>query len=122
MNDKVPTETPLIVMANDNPEQRTIGFTVREYMGSEVYLVVNDQMVEKPLTQLSDIEVGACIAVSGLCGYFKTTVQSVTQNRAYADNGTTGASLVFDDDDRHCWTSHGIFNLRAVTTGRLSSK
>jgi len=112
MSDKLPLESPLVVLCPDEPRE-TLGWTVREYNGSEVYRFdVLNQVLEVPLTGKDDIKPGMALAVPGLMGgYHKMTV---SDDCTGANNENLYASLEFNSDDRECWTCTGLINLKGV--------
>jgi hypothetical protein len=103
----IPARQPLIVVSADEPRPRTLGWTVREYIGSEI----TRPNSEEPLLLESDIKEGDTIWVQGLWGTCEMVVQ---QGCRSALASQTLAILEFDQDDRHCWVSAGMVNTRGL--------
>jgi hypothetical protein len=88
-------------------------FMVREYLGSEVYLLDQEgHLIEEPLCRREDLRAGMEVAVPSLFGgYCKMRVEeSIPDKERYAEDVHNVAVLEFDIDDRHCWTSSVMYN------------
>lgn len=81
-------------------------FTVREYLGFEVY---KPEALSQPLREVSDIQEGSQIVVNNVL------MRVSSEKGAWvARSGRLAAILMFRNDDRKCWTSVGMVNLDAV--------
>ena len=99
----IPVRTEITVLPADPPGRESIGWTCREYHGTEVFKEGADEV---PLTKKEDIQPGDKLIVTTLVGrYLMTAVLEDGELRA--DSEGLIADLVFDSDDRHCW----VFNL-----------
>lgn len=97
---------------NDNPEQLKLGWTVREYIGSEVW---KESAPEQSLTNEADIQAGDVIICPGLWNEnLKMLIKKDSYGVLYGDCGHLTVVLCFDKDDRHCWTTGGFVNKRAI--------
>ena len=93
---------------------KKIGWKYTCYGGTEIYFVDNDDKpIEKFLTKKSDLFPGAKIFVTTLVGDFIMTVQK-DLSFAITKNGNLIATLEFDKDDRHCWTSSSVINAKSI--------
>lgn len=92
------------------------GFTVREYVGGEVYLLDPEgEPIEQPLTKREDLRPGLAVVVPTLFGYARMRIEeSVPSKELYAEGEHTVASLDFAGDDRGCWTSSMVMNKAAM--------
>lgn len=113
--DKIPVRTELTVISADDPSY-TIGWACQIYSGNEVFLVdADNKVISTPLTKKSDLKPGTKICVATLVGDYLMTIESDGHKlSAITDNRGTLAILEFDIDDRHCWTSPGAINMRAI--------
>lgn len=110
---KIPVRTELTVLPADDPGNRTIGWIVREYNGTEVY------KADAPGTLLlneSDIQVGDKLHVQTLVGTYLMIAYRDEYGVLQAQTETGGmfADLKFNTDDRHCWVSTFAVNAKAV--------
>ncbi len=81
--------------------EATIDFICREYLGTEVFLLdENDKVIEYNLTNKSDLQPGIKVCITTLFGDYIS--------------GSLLALLEFDADDRSCWISTGAMNIKAI--------
>jgi hypothetical protein len=112
-DEKLPLRTELTVLPADDPNQRTIGWVVREYNGTEVFKA---DAHGTALKNESDIQVGDKLHVQTLVG---TYVMIATRDEygvlfAQTEPGGMFADLQFNKDDRHCWASTYAVNAKAI--------
>lgn len=109
---------PLVVLPADNPPRREISFVVHEYMGLPVHKM-GPNAVEpdpEPLMRQEDIQVGDAVLVPSLGpGYMKVEVKQNDDGSLYGETDQLIVCLVFDQDDRHCWTTGGYISMRGLT-------
>lgn len=111
-DDKIPARPELTVLPADPPQESKLGFMVREYNGTEVFL---RGKIGTPLKNLADLLPGVEVLVPSLFGgYNVMTVGKDEYGVFYAKNEALYANLEFSIDERKCWTSSMAFNLRAV--------
>ena len=91
-----------------------IKWTVHEYIGSPVYRMEGDQIIQQELRKEEDLKVGDTIAFSGLSGFYRGVISGSDGHLTAVDPVGVGTLLEFNQDDRHCWVSGGIFNLKAI--------
>jgi len=110
-----PAKTEVAVLGADEPK-RTLGWTVREYLGSEIYKRASDGSVNlTPLTAQEDIQEGIEVLVPWLSGgYMPMTVAIDDDGGFFGRGGSCIAAFEFDTDDRHCWTCGGIINTKGL--------
>lgn len=109
---KYPIKTETTVTREDAP--RLEGWTCRQYDGVDVTIPGS----KKLLMNLDDLKVGVEIEFTGLFDeYHRMPVIAVTGKKADADNGSMGAFLEFDKDDRHCWVANSYYNSSALAKG-----
>lgn len=91
-------------------------FMVREYSGGEIYLLDQEgKLIEEPLRRREGLQPGVEVAVPTLFGYCKMRVEeSLPSKELYAESEHNVATLEFDIDDRHCWTSPMMYNKAAM--------
>lgn len=86
-------------------------FTVREYVGVEVF---KPESLNQPLREASDIQEGSQIVVNNVL------MRVVHEKGALvAKGGGLSAYLMFSNDDRKCWVSLGMVNVDALTKLQL---
>jgi hypothetical protein len=112
-DEKLPVRTELTVLSADDPNQRTIGFVIREYNGTEVYKA---DAHGTTLTNESDIKPGDKLHVQTLVGTYAMTAAKDEYGVLYAETEPGGmfADLIFNKDDRHCWASTYAVNAKAI--------
>lgn len=117
-DEKIPAYSPLQVMSADECKSVKLNWTVKEYIGSEVFLFdSDDNIIKTPLIKLDDLKLGMPICVGGLFGYHKLQIKSeIVDNKTtvYSENGKYAYFLVFDADDRHCWVCSGCANIDSI--------
>jgi hypothetical protein len=99
-------------MNNDKTEELKLNWTVREYIGCEII----KKGSEEPLKQLDDIKIGDEILLPLFNGYCEGKVVELSGKNGYARsvNDVYGTVLEFGGDDRECWVSVGLINLRGI--------
>ena len=115
-DEKYPARTELTVIPAD-PKQESIGFKCYEYLGTKVYRIDRTReviVVEEPLLNKADLQVGMELAVPSLLGgYILMTVTKDKYGVLSAKGEKLSATLRFSEDDRKCWTCIGMSNMRA---------
>ncbi len=110
-------DSDIIVLPADDPTNKKIGFTVREYLGCEVFkpLVEGGPTELMPLTKEEDIKSGDVILVPGLVGgYYWMTVEKDTCGGFRGRSEKLIALLEFAQDDRMAWVCGGLINTRGI--------
>jgi len=113
-SEKLPVSTPIIVLSADPTAAPTIGWCVKEYMGSPIHLMVEGVPdVEHTIPATQDLLKGMEVACPSLWdGYFVCRVE-------FDDRGapvllTKGQKLMVvlhrGGDDRECWVTGGYIN------------
>jgi hypothetical protein len=105
---KIPAVQELTVLPADNTNQLKLNWTVREYMGCDVY--IEGDQDKKPITTKSGIKVGDRLVAWG----YIIVVTELDPPSAETTSGSTLVILEFDKDDRHCWVAGGMINKRAL--------
>jgi hypothetical protein len=101
------------VLPANNAKQLKLSWTVREYIGSEIYKFDSDQqIIKEPLIYKDDLQIGMVVAVPTFFGYAKTIIDKNFQ--ATSEGGKWTYILEFDKDDRHCWICSGSINLASI--------
>lgn len=117
---KIPLRTDVTVLPADDPDQKPIGFSVNMRHGVEVYRFASDGSVdETPLRGYEDITDGTKLAVLGFSGGFHPMTVERSVSGFTASNENLSAILQFDTDDRHCWITTGLVNMRAIRSGMV---
>lgn len=112
--------TPRVeLIAADPPSGRTPGIWCdRVYSGSEVYLVVDDQVILEPVMTQDGLKEGDKVLCPSLAGDFRATILTGTFGNLFAqgdeDEHHVGW-LEFAKDDRACWTCSGTAYLKNLT-------
>ena len=126
---KIPAKQELTVMSTDNPNDRKLGFTIRERMGVSIYKAPENYQngfKEDKLETITDpngLEHGQLIFIPGLMGgYHVMTVEKDSSGAVSARDEKTMAVLEFEPDDRNCWICGGLINLRGLERFGKSSK
>lgn len=123
MDEKLPAKTDIQVLAAD-PNHKPIGFTIREYMGTEVFLYPGEKFTEKdlvPITIREGLKPGDEILIPGLFGgYHKMTIHG-SEKGLSARNEDLSAILAFGEDDRNAWVCGGLINNRGISRLRVNS-
>jgi len=114
---RYPVRTELTVLSADDPGPEPIGWIVKTYNGTEVYLI---SAPEVPLTTKASLQVGSEVLVTTLVGVYQMIVHQEANGTLYATTGPTVSDLKFDVDDRHCWVSTYAINTRGIA--RLAVK
>lgn len=117
MSEPYPSKTDLTVLAAD-PNTKPIGFVVREYMGTPVFLYPGEDFKEEdliPITTRDGLKEGDEILIPGLMGgYHKMTVKG-SENGLSAEGERAIGVLAFGEDDRNAWICGGLINMRGIT-------
>ena len=112
---KIPIRTELEILPADEPKQLKIGWTVKEYIGGEIFkLDANGQMITEPLTNKTDLIPGMIVAAPTLFGYVNTTIDVDQYGEVFGTSGGLYIMLSFGEDDRKCWVSSGAINMKAI--------
>lgn len=117
MSDKPPARTEVTVLGPDDPNQKSIGFMVREYEGVELHPLTEDgKGVDKQKTfKEGELREGMTVACASLFGgYNVIEIKKDQYGEFYGVSGDFHAVLKFATDDRACWVSIAGMNLRAV--------
>jgi len=116
-----PVRTELTVLPADPIPSKPISFIVKEYLGSEVFLLDPEgRVIEIPLLKREDLYPGVRICAPTLVGSVIAEVVASDDGDLYWRSppgeygGNLGGSLCFDIDDRHCWITTGAWNKRGV--------
>ena len=121
-----PVKAEVTVLSADEVNQAKLGWTVREYNGTEVFPYnpddhppgeVNRDKLQA-ITTKEGLKIGDTILVPGMMGGYH--VMTVTEARI-AKDGHTAAFLEFSQDDRACWVCTGMANMRGISKLNLSS-
>jgi hypothetical protein len=124
MDDEIPATVPLEVLPADEAPTKKLGWTVREYAGSEVYLFTSESFSMEdlvPLTTRESLKAGDEILVPSLgVGYLKMTVVERNGELSAESEGLLGV-LEFGKDDRNAWVCGGLINKRGVAHLKLST-
>ena len=112
-DDEIQSRLPLLcrteieVLPADDPKQIKLGFVIREYNGTTVYLAADE--TESPIQTMDGIQIGDHIMVVTLIGTFHMIVLELKGDTGYActtePNNRFYAHLEFGKDERQCWTS-----------------
>lgn len=98
----------ITVMSADDPNQRTVGFTMHERSGSTI---CKESAINVPLNNEDDLKEGDEILVPGLMGgYYRMTVKRDEYGVVYADGDRMMAPLEFAEDDRASWVAVALIN------------
>lgn len=114
------TRDDIIVLGPDDPNQRKIGFTVRERPGTTVHKFPCDrdadgELILVPVTEKAGLKPGDEILVHGLFGGFLKMKVEATEGGLGATSENMAAVLKFDEDpDYPEWVCLGLMNLRAI--------
>lgn len=111
------------VLGRDDPNQPVkINFTIREYMGIEVFKynaedhpngIAKDKLV--PITSKDGLGVGDVILVPALMGgYYLMKVEKDDNGTLSAQGDKLIAVLEFGKDDRGAWICGGLINTRGL--------
>lgn len=101
---RFPVRTELTVLPVDDPNVMTLGFTFREREGGPVGVPV-DGKFHSPLLAREDLWEGREVLVPTLAGARHAVVARELDGTLYWRAGNMVGDLVFDRDDRHCWTT-----------------
>lgn len=99
-------EIPLTMFADSEPSK--ISWVVREYVGAEVYRVIDGQVSEEPVRDT--FQVGERVSLYGILA----TINQGEDGRFYAENTAMISPLEFGEDERQCWVSGGIISRKAI--------
>ena len=96
---------------------KTSGWIVKNFYSSAEVYKLNDsgEPIRVNLTNKEDLQVGTRVTVPTLFGYVNMVIAKDEDGELFADSENTSADLIFDEDDRHCWTSSCAFNKRAMS-------
>lgn len=123
MSDPHPSKTDIEVLAAD-PNTKPIGFVVREYMGTPVFLYPGENFKEEdlvPIKTREGLKPGDVILIPGLMGgYYKMTVKGSEKGLSAQGERCIGF-LEFGKDDRNAWICGGLVNPRGISRLRVSS-
>jgi len=120
--------TEVTSLGPDDPNQKPIGFTVREYQGVEiskydpnrVYLYGDKGWDLEPITEETALQPGEQILVPGPTGGLVVmTVEKDTYGVLSGKSDQLSALLEFGKDDRHAWVCIGLVNLRGIERLKL---
>ena len=95
--------TPLPV-----PEKRTLDFTFREYMGTEVL-----DLDKNVITDELGMWHGREVIVQGLVGPRRMKVD-LTRTDICVDDPYMFGTVEFNQDDRHCWVCSCLINKKCL--------
>ena len=95
-----------------------LGFTCREYMGTEIYKPGD---METRLTKKDDVKAGVTVLVPGLGHAWWLMIVKEEGGVLYGHADKMMAVLEYDQDDRHCWVCGGLINTRGLQKLTLSS-
>lgn len=87
-----------VVVLGPDEEKPTLGWKVREYMGTQVYRVGAPGV---PILEEEGLQAGDRVLIANL----EMTVRKGEEG-LYAEVGSLYAGLAFDEDDRHSWGLH----------------
>lgn len=112
---KFPIRTELTVLPADPPRE-PLNFVVHIRNGGEVLTMKDGKLDETALTREEDIWVGRAIVVPTLVGFYEAVACQRNSGEWWwqTPSGGTVGDLVFDADDRHCWTTTFAANARAI--------
>jgi hypothetical protein len=92
-------------------------FTVREYMGSEIF-DVDDHYHEDgrltPLTKESDVYEGRRVLTQWLTGMIMAKIKKEKDGWVLDAGGSRSGLLEFAKDERKCWVCGGWYNKEAL--------
>lgn len=114
---KIPARTEVTVIPADEPKRLTLGWTVQEYNGVEVYKIDRKaiRVIEEQLVHQHDIQEGVELAVPSLMGgYHAMKVTRDGYGKLFAESAGLVAILEFAKDDRQCWICIGLVNTRGL--------
>lgn len=96
-----------------------IGWQCYEVIGSEVYL---ESKPDEPLKNYDDLQPGVKILVPSLFGdYFLMEVKKDSFGELYGGDETHACNLEFAKDDRKCWVTTGLINLKGIRKLKLET-
>lgn len=120
-NKKLPARQGIEVLPADNPKQQKLGWVVRENIGSEVYLWIEDGPIPYRLKKYDDLEIGDKICLSWRSTFWSYEIKSRFEDgslwaeSSHEGHNGIGVTLHFNKDSRHCWVAVGFINLRGIT-------
>lgn len=93
---------------NNEPKEIKLNWTVKEYIGTEVWKVGAENI---PITSKDDLKIGDKIH----CWPCIMTVRQIEGGTdLVAENDKYMAILEFGGDDRRCWVCGGVINKRCI--------
>lgn len=100
-------ETTLV----DPAKKLRLDWTLKEYSGCKAL----KPGTKETFKNLGDLVVGTEFEFFGFFGEtIHMPIIAVNGKKADADNGSWGAFLEFDTDDRHCWVVCGAYDSQAM--------
>ena len=107
-----------------DPPRKTLGFTIREFLGHEIYFREGfDPEDRQPITTKDGLKVGDEILVKALVpGYHIMTVEADKYGELSARSEEMMAVLKFGEDGRESWTCIGLVNLRGLKKLELKTE
>lgn len=106
----------LTVLSADEPKGKTIGFTVKEYLGTALYPIIDGKIGGEPVPMTEDLVVGRDYTSGGLMG--EDLLWTVGRGEDGELHLTCGPSLIGclerGGDDRNCWVVCGMINTRGL--------
>lgn len=115
-----PVKTGLTVLPADDVKQEKLGWTVREYLGCEVYPYKPDAEGKlppqlEPIKTEDGLKEGMQILVPSLVGGFHIMTVMKEDNELYARGEKLMGALEFaKEDGRNAWVCVGLINMRGV--------
>jgi len=127
---RVPVRTELTVLPADEPGQKKIGWTVKEYMGFPIKTAPQGLTHEEAMntgnwpegfepeiiTEKDGIKEGDLILAPNLSGWTVARVETTSEGKFAGLSQDKGwiYFLEFGQDDRKCWVCGGSGNLKAI--------
>ena len=128
-DEPIPVRTEMTVLKGDDGEPKKIGWTVREYIGTEVLSAPPGLSCEEtrktanwpegfkpePIFEQNAIGEGSVVIIPNLIGGLSAyKVETMADGSFCGRSGDMIAFLEWSPDDRNCWVCGGTANLAAI--------
>lgn len=130
-DEKLPANLPLTVLEADAMPDKQLNWTVREYLGSEIFKAregvtevktYGDIDTDRTLKRRDDLKPGDQIFCPSLWGgLMRAEVEDDGYGCLRAKTKGLLVLLNFSEDDRECWTTGGFVNMKAIEKLQLDS-
>jgi hypothetical protein len=117
---KLPKAPELLVEPRKDSEK--VGWSYICYLGVEIHLLENYTPDVDPGTlptiKTKDLQVGTKV-LTNVFGMWQKGIICKDKDILYVDAGPNITDLLFDEDDRHCWTTTCAFNKKAMQVVKI---